>query len=217
MERTALAGAVAEEHHRHPPRALLPGSESRPQGQRHRAPHHAAGGDETRLRGHDMHGPALAAAVAGGAPRQLGHEPVHVRPLGDGVSVGTVPAEHRVIGVELAADPYRHGFLPDAEMEQADDLPGRVERGHLLLKGADHPHAPEQRHQLPAAVPARRRLRSPLLPCFHAHPPGHSVGWLGVPELKSVDTNGVFGPSRASRRKRPRSILKVLGSVGGHW
>ena len=64
-----------------------------------------------------MHRAALAAAVAGGAPGDLGHQPIDVRAFGNGVAVGAMTAEDVVVVAQPAARAHRDGFLADPQVQ----------------------------------------------------------------------------------------------------
>ncbi len=115
-----------------------------PKRQRNRAADHAGGGDEAGFFGDDVHRAALAAAVAGGAPGDLRHEPVDIRAFGDGMAVGAMAAVNEVVCAQQTANADGDGFLADAQMQQADDLPLGVERGGFFFERADEPHAAQE-------------------------------------------------------------------------
>ena len=60
-----------------------------------------------------MHRAALALAVAGRLPEQLGHHQVELAALGDAVSVTAVGARYVVVGPERRGGADRDGLHPD--------------------------------------------------------------------------------------------------------
>ena len=97
MKRSGLTGAVAEKNHGDLLVFSFFRGEGRAEGERDRAADHAGGGDEAAFFGDDMHGAAFAAAVAGGAAGDLGHQPVDVRAFGDGVTVRAMTAVNVIV------------------------------------------------------------------------------------------------------------------------
>src|SRR5207244_4047298 len=72
----------------------------------------------------DVHGAALALAVSGLPPVELGHHAVEVGALGDAVAVAAVRRDDPVAAVERRADADRDRLLTDIAMHDAVDLAG---------------------------------------------------------------------------------------------
>src|SRR3990170_5160578 len=163
MKRSGLAGAVAEEHHGELAFLLLLGGEGSAKSKWNGATDDSGGGDESTFFGGDVHRAALAGAVAGGAAGDLRHQAIDIRALGDGVAVRTMAAENIVIGLELRASTDSGSLLADAEMDQALNLTGGVERGNFFFKRADEPHPAQEFRQLCLIVFLCRHTRSLVL------------------------------------------------------
>jgi hypothetical protein len=88
----------------------------------------------------DVHGPALAAAVALGLAEQLAEHPLGRGALGQAVSVAAVRARDVVVAAERLAHADGDGLLADVEMRQAGHLRAAVELVHALLEQADAAH-----------------------------------------------------------------------------
>src|SRR5262245_18791548 len=144
VKRSGLAGAVAEEDYRDLALfSFLPGKR-RAQREWNGTADDTGGGDESGFLRDDVHGAAFAAAISGGAPGDLSHEFVYVGSLGDGVTVRPMAAVDVIVGAQQAARTDGNGFLANAQMEQADDLPFRVKRRDFFFEGPDQPHAAQK-------------------------------------------------------------------------
>ncbi len=93
----------------------------------------------------EVHAAALAAADAGGAAAQLGHQRAGVGAAGERVAVVAVGAQEVVVRPQQAHGPHAHGLLPDIKMQEAADLSLHVELGAALLETPDQQHGPVQR------------------------------------------------------------------------
>jgi hypothetical protein len=145
VERAGLAGPVAEEGDAHAFHTLEGRRPRVAERQRQVAGDDPGRGREADVRRGDVHRAALAAAVAGRPSGQLGHEASRISPLGQGMGVGPVPAEHPVARIEPADGTHGAALLADPQVEQSPDPALRVERRGGLLEGADPPHPGEQR------------------------------------------------------------------------
>ena len=84
----------------------------------------AVGAQDAQLRPGDVHGAALALAVAGGLAVQLGHHAAHLAALGDDVAVAAVGAGDVVVVVEGGAHADRHRLLAQVQVHEAGQLAG---------------------------------------------------------------------------------------------
>ena len=118
------------------------GAESRAGGDGDAGADDAVGAQVAEFDVGDVHGAALAAAVAGGTAEEFGHHLVHARALGNAVAVAAVGAGDEVAVVQGGADAGGGGFLPDVEVQGAAHL-GRAE-GFFggFFEAADAPHDP---------------------------------------------------------------------------
>jgi len=88
----------------------------------------------------DVHGAALALAVAGGLAEQLGEHPRDVCPLGETVAVAAMRARDVVVLPKCGADADCNCFLADVEVGEARHLRASVELVHLLLEEPNRRH-----------------------------------------------------------------------------
>ena len=104
-------------------------------------PHHAD------LRGEQVHAPAPSARAAGLSTEQLGEESAGRDPLGKGVAVAAVGAEHDIIGLEVGADARGDGLFTDVRVAGAVDQAALVGTGEVLLAAADRLHLSVEREE----------------------------------------------------------------------
>ena len=81
VEGAFIGGAIPEERHRYAVALRQLGSEGSASGDRHAGSHNAVGSEHADTEISDVHGAALAVAVAVTAAKQLGHHRVAGRPL----------------------------------------------------------------------------------------------------------------------------------------
>src|SRR5882672_6433410 len=194
VEQALPERAVAEEAHRDLAALAHLGGERGAGGEARGAPHDGVGAEIARLGIGDVHGTALAPAVARLLTEELGEHPAHRGALGQAVAVAAMRARDEVVPLERLADPDRDRLLADIEMGQAGHLRALVELVHLLLEGADLGH-------LPVHVEVLLQVHPRL---------GHLGAHLGPP-LGYGSVAGVYiGPARLaeavlrSRRWRPK-------------
>ena len=162
VHRPRVGGAVAEEGRRHLARAADPRGQRRAHRDGQARADHAVGAEDPVLHVAEVHGAALAPAVARGAAEQLGHDAAGIGPLGKALAVAAVGGAHEVRRREERADRRRRGLLPHAEVDEAGDLAGGEAFGHPFLEATDQAHHPVDREallprRLPhVASPARR-------------------------------------------------------------
>src|SRR5712691_7435185 len=90
----------------------------------------------------NVHGAALAAAVAGLLAEQLREHPPRLGALGEAVSVPAVRGGDPVVAPQRRADADRDRLLADVEVGEARHLRAAVELVRMLLEQADERHAP---------------------------------------------------------------------------
>src|SRR5204862_1725233 len=88
----------------------------------------------------DVHGAALALAVACLPPVELGHHALEVGTLGDAVAVAPMRRDDLVAVVERRADADRYRLLADVAVNDAVNLAGVVVGRGPLLEAADGEH-----------------------------------------------------------------------------
>ena len=162
--------AVAEEAHGHVAPALHLGGQRRPAGDRQAAPDDAIGAEHAHREVGDVHGAALALAIAVHPPEQLRHHAADVGALGDAMAMAPVGADHAVAHGQGRAHPDRHGLLAHVGMHRAVDLPGHPQLDGQLVELPDQ-HLDEvrrvERHRvtspdrLTSIVDQSRRARFP--------------------------------------------------------
>ena len=111
-----------------------------PQGQRHRRPDDAVGAEDVQVEVRDVHRAAEAPAVACLAAHQLGHHPVHARPLRDAVTVAAVMARDEVPLGQVRAHSGGDRFLSDVAVGGALDLAALEQLRDLLVEAAHARH-----------------------------------------------------------------------------
>src|SRR5262249_37527304 len=95
----------------------------------------------------DVHGAALALAVAVDPAEQLGHHPPDVGALGDAVAVAAVGAGHAIGDGERRADADGDRLLTHVGRDRAVDLAGEPQLDGALVELADHDHRPQHLHE----------------------------------------------------------------------
>ena len=88
----------------------------------------------------DVHRAALALAVAGLPPVELGHHAVEVGALGDAVAVAAMRRDDPVAAIERGADADGDRLLADVAVHDAVDLAGEIIGRGALLEAADGEH-----------------------------------------------------------------------------
>ena len=88
----------------------------------------------------DVHGAALALAVAGLPPVELGHHAVEVGALGDAVAVAAMRRDDPVAAIERGTDADGDCLLADVAVHDAVDLAGMVVGRGAFLEAADGEH-----------------------------------------------------------------------------
>jgi len=88
-----------------------------------------------------MHGPALALAISGFFPQQLGEHAVDSRALSQAVSVAAMRAGDVIVGAKRFANAHGDGFLADIKVGKTGHQSASIEVVYLLLEQPDHDHA----------------------------------------------------------------------------
>ena len=140
MELTLRGGAVSEEAHRHVTLPLELGRQRRPAGDGQPAAADAVGTQHPHREIGDVHGAALALAVAVHAPEQLGHHAPDVGALGDAMAVAAVGAGHAVSHRQGRAHADRDRLLTDVRVHRAVDLARDAELDGPLVELPDQDH-----------------------------------------------------------------------------
>ena len=141
VERTAVAGAVAEEHHGHliGLQDILEG-QSRAGGQIVAAAHDAVGAQHADGEIGDVHGAAAALAQARLLAEDLRHHAVDIGALGHAVTMAAVGGFNHIVITQSGAHAGGDGFLTDVGVGEAGDLAGEEVVLDALLKLADRAH-----------------------------------------------------------------------------
>ena len=141
MERTAVAGAVAEEHHGHliGLQDILEGQSSAG-GQIVAAAHDAVGAQHADGEIGDVHGAAAALAQARLLAEDLRHHAVDIGALGHAVTMAAVGGFNHIVITQSGAHAGGDGFLTDVGVGEAGDLAGEEVVLDALLKLADRAH-----------------------------------------------------------------------------
>ena len=140
VERALVGGAVAEEHHGDGILVQVFLGQRGADGDGDAAAHDAVGAQHAHIHIRDMHGAALALAVAGLTSHQLGEHPAQIGALGDAVAVAAVVGNDVVVVGQVGADAHADGLLA---VVGVDRRAGQVHLGQLdglLLKFADGGH-----------------------------------------------------------------------------
>ena len=90
----------------------------------------------------NVHGAALAAAIAALAPEELAHHGSSRRALLQRVAVAAMGGQQQVLARKAADRAHRAGFLPDGGVDRAQHQPFLKRGDGLLLEGADAMHPP---------------------------------------------------------------------------
>ena len=164
MELALGGGAVAEEADGHVALALELGGQRRPAGDRQPAADDAVGAQHPHREVGDVHGAALALAVAVGAAEQLGHHAPDVGALGDAVAVAAVGAGDAIARRQVRAHPDRDRLLAHVGMHRAVDLAGHPQLDGPLVELPDQDHRAQHLDQLRLVerhgVPPRNAARA---------------------------------------------------------
>src|SRR5712692_10132377 len=161
-----------------------------PGGDPRRAGHDGVGAQvPLRLVG-DVHGAALAAAVAGLLAQQLREHQVGPGSLGQAVPMAPVGARDVVVVPQRQADADRHRLLADVEVGQPRHPGRRIELVDLLLEEPDPQHLP---------VGAQ-----PAIELFHRAGPTQTVCWFMNSRM----------PASESSRPWPERLMPPKGSLG---
>src|SRR3989442_9053321 len=105
-----------------------------------RATHDGVGAEVAGLGIRDVHGAALAPAVARLLAQQLREHPVDRGALGQAVAVAAVGAGDEVVPAQGLADPDGYGLFPYIKVGHAGHLGALVELVDLLVEGANLGH-----------------------------------------------------------------------------
>ena len=140
MEGASGSGAIAEEGDGDFAVLANLGPQRRAGGDRDAGADNAVGAEVAELNVGDVHGAALAAAVAGGAAEEFGHHLVHAGALGDAMAVAAVGAGDEVALVQSGADAGGGGFLADVEVEGTAHFGGQEGLLSRFLEATDAPH-----------------------------------------------------------------------------
>jgi hypothetical protein len=100
----------------------------------------AVGAEDAGVEVGDVHGAALALAVAGGLAKQLRHHQVEAAALGDAVAVAAVGAGDVVLGAQRGAGADGDGLHADVGVGGAADQAFHEELDDLGVEVADRPH-----------------------------------------------------------------------------
>ncbi|CAN4029612.1 Transcriptional repressor DicA, partial [Dysosmobacter welbionis] len=95
----------------------------------------------------NVHGAALALAVAGSLAEQLRHGPLGVRPAGDGMAMAPVGGGEVVPGLDGREGTGLRCLLTDAQVDVARQHALGEALGGVFLKGPDPDHVPVQGQQ----------------------------------------------------------------------
>ena len=140
VEDTLVRRAIAEERDGDLLRATEFGGEPGTGGERNTRADNAVGTQNPCRFISDVHGAALAFAVACRASEQLRHHPVALATLRDEMSVAAVCAGN-VIGIfEVRANADGCGFFTDIEVQEAGKLPALIQRPGGFFKLTDFYH-----------------------------------------------------------------------------
>jgi hypothetical protein len=100
-----------------------------------------------------VHGAALALAVPGLTPIELGHHAVEIGALGDAMAVAAMGGDDAVVRRERRAHPDCHRLLADIAMHHAVDPASHIVGRGALLEAADGEHLPQH-----LALPVGRKV-----------------------------------------------------------
>ena len=140
MERPGIRRAVAEKRDRDPALAFHLRREAGAGDDRDPARDDAVGAEHADAEIGDVHRAALALAIAGLPPVELGHHAVEIGTLGDAMAVAAMRRDDPVALVERGADADRDRLLADIAMHDAVDLAGEVVGRGAFLEAADRQH-----------------------------------------------------------------------------
>src|SRR6266850_2136564 len=160
-------GAIPKEAHGHGALALELAGESGAARDGQPSAHDPVGAQHTDREVRDVHGAALALAIAVDPAEQLGEHPANVGALGDAVPVTPVGARHAIRHGQMRADTDGHGLLAHVGMHRAVDLAGEPQLDGPLVELADQDHGAQHLHELRLverhAVPSRITRRCQTL------------------------------------------------------
>ena len=128
VERPGVRRAVAEERDRDTALAFHLRRKAGAGDDRNAARDDAVGAEHADAEIGDVHGAALALAVAGLPPVQLGHHAVQVGALGDAVAVAAMRRDDPVAAIERRTDADGDRLLADVAVHDAVDLAGHGSR-----------------------------------------------------------------------------------------
>src|SRR5690606_33711771 len=134
MEGTPVGGTIAKEADGHLIGFHQFGRQGGPYRQVITAPDHTVGPQHADGKVGDVHGAALAAAVAGSFTIYFRHHFLQVRTLGNGVAVAPVGTGNVVVLAQDSTDPGGNGFFTDVEVDKARDLSSQKEFIDPLFK-----------------------------------------------------------------------------------
>ena len=147
QEVAGVGGAVADEADRHAAVLLVLGCQRGAAHQRRAGAEDAVGPHHAQVDIGDVHGAALAAAGAGGAPVQFGEHASDVDALGDAVAVAAVGTGNVVVLAQVQHDAGGGRFLARVQMHEAGQVAGGEFHVHPFLEFPDRLHGavgPEQ-------------------------------------------------------------------------
>ena len=142
MEGALVGGAVAEGGHGHLVRSLVLGGKACAGHDGDAATDDAVGAHDPLGEVGQVHRSGAAHAVAVLAAEQLGHGALEFDPLRDGVAVAPVGRPDVVVIPQVGAYPDGCRFLPDADVEEAQDFACGEYLHELFFSPADAQHLP---------------------------------------------------------------------------
>src|SRR3990172_9497108 len=132
--------ALAEETHRHLPRAALFRGERRAGGNARAPPDDGVRAQVTCLLIGNVHRAAFAPAITGLFAEQLREHAIHRRAFGQAMPVSAMRAGDVVVAAQGFTHANGHRLLPDVQMRQPRHLRGSVKLVDLLFELADFRH-----------------------------------------------------------------------------
>jgi hypothetical protein len=92
----------------------------------------------------DMHGTALALAVAGSLAEKLGHHPVYLGTLGYGMAMSSMGGRDPILLGQIGHNPRRDSFLTNVKVYETRDSPVEEKLLNPGLESADSHHCSQE-------------------------------------------------------------------------
>ena len=124
MEFSFIAGPVAEEYDRDVALFFELSGDRCAAGDRQSGSDDAVRSQHADAEVRDVHGAALAFAVAGFLAVDFGHHPLHVRAFGDAMAVSPVIADDAVLFGQVRAHSGGDRFLADVGVDETEQVSG---------------------------------------------------------------------------------------------